>query len=157
MNVLRASERREAIAAYKTLLRKFIDRRPSGLRGRLARALGKHKSFISQITNPGYSVPIPAGDLATIFEICHLTPEEREQFLRLYEQAHPRGARRAPRKAAPPHELRIRMPAFRSTETAIEVEATIREFANRVIRLAQMAERADEEAKAAHPAEGEEP
>ena len=39
------------------------------------------KSFVSQITNPAYTVPIPATDLTTIFEICHLSAAEREQFL----------------------------------------------------------------------------
>ena len=86
--------RSHAVARYKELLRDYIDRRPSGLRGKLALALGKHKSFISQITNPAYAVPIPAGDLATIFALCHLAPEEREAFMRLYRAAHPERARR---------------------------------------------------------------
>ena len=50
-------------------------------RGRLAMALGKHKSFVSQIANPAYAVPIPAGDLPIIFEICHLSAQERQGFL----------------------------------------------------------------------------
>jgi hypothetical protein len=89
-----APDRAEKIAGYKTLLRSVIERRPSGLRGRLAMALGKHKSFVSQITNPSYTVPIPATDLTTIFEICHLAPAEREQFLALYREAHPERAQR---------------------------------------------------------------
>ncbi len=135
-------QRRAAIAAYKELLREFIDRRPSGLRGRLARALGKHKSFISQITNPAYDVPIPAGDLPVLFEVCHLTPDERHRFLELYEKAHPRGARRTAGRSAAPQEIRIPLPAFARAETALEVEATIREFAARVIRIARLAEAA---------------
>ncbi len=135
-------QRRAAIAAYKELLREFIDRRPSGLRGRLARALGKHKSFISQITNPAYDVPIPAGDLPVLFEVCHLTPDERRRFLDLYEKAHPRGARRTAGRAAVPQEIRIPLPTFARAETALEVEATIREFAARVIRIARLAEAA---------------
>ena len=63
------ASRAEIIAGYKSLLRSCIERRPSGLRGRLAMALGKHKSFVSQIANPAYAVPIPAGDLPIIFEI----------------------------------------------------------------------------------------
>ena len=135
-------QRRAAIAAYKELLREFIDRRPSGLRGRLARALGKHKSFISQITNPAYDVPIPAGDLPVLFEVCHLTPDERRRFLDLYEKAHPRGARRTAGRSVAPQEIRIPLPAFAHAETALEVEATIREFAARVIRIARLAEAA---------------
>ena len=88
------ASRAEIIAGYKSLLRSFLERRPSGLRGRLAMALGKHKSFVSQIANPAYAVPIPAGDLPIIFEICHLSPQERDGFLALYRQAHPERSRR---------------------------------------------------------------
>jgi hypothetical protein len=136
-----AADRAEKIARYKTLLRGVIDRRPSGLRGRLAMALGKHKSFVSQITNPSYTVPIPAVDLPTIFEICHLAPAEREQFLGLYREAHPERMQRPPRAANAPHELRIALPQFQTEATARDVEAMILDFAARTIRLAQRAER----------------
>src|ERR671932_2129479 len=79
----------EPIAAYKTILRDCIDRRPAGLRARIATALGKHKSFVSQLTNPIYPMPVPARHIETIFEICHFTPEERRAFLRAYGRAHP--------------------------------------------------------------------
>jgi hypothetical protein len=139
-----AASRAEIIAAYKSLLRSFIERRPSGLRGRLATALGKHKSFVSQIANPAYAVPIPAGDLPIIFEICHLSPQERDGFLALYRRAHPERTKRL--TAAPGsrsgHELRIAVPEFRSEATARAVEALIRDLAARVIRLARHAEAA---------------
>jgi len=135
-----APDRAEKIAGYKALLRSVIDRRPSGLRGRLAMALGKHKSFVSQITNPSYSVPIPATDLTTIFEICHLAPAEREQFLALYREAHPDRLQKPPRPPNAPHELRIALPQFQAEATAREVEAMILDFATRTIRLAQHAE-----------------
>ena len=41
-----------AVAAYKRILADVLDRRPSGTRQRLAAALGKNRSFVSQITNP---------------------------------------------------------------------------------------------------------
>ncbi|HUL10413.1 MAG TPA: hypothetical protein VLV76_29060 [Candidatus Acidoferrum sp.] len=135
-----APDRAEKIAGYKTLLRSVIERRPSGLRGRLAMALGKHKSFVSQITNPSYSVPIPATDLPIIFEICHLAPAERDQFLALYREAHPDRLQRPPRPVNAPHELRIALPQFETEATAREVEAMILDFAARTIRLAQHAE-----------------
>ncbi len=78
-----------AIAAYKSVLREVIDRRPSGTRRRLANVLGKHRSFITQITNPTYPVPIPASHLNAIFEICHFAPAEAKQFLDAYHRAHP--------------------------------------------------------------------
>ena len=67
------ASRADAIAAYRMLLRSFIERRPLGLRGRLALAPGKHKSFVSQLTNPAYGVPIPAADLPIIVDIRHLS------------------------------------------------------------------------------------
>lgn len=137
-----AVDRAETIARYKSLLRSVIDRRPSGLRGRLAMALGKHKSFVSQITNPSYTVPIPAADLPIIFEICHLAPAEREQFLTLYREAHPDRMQRPPRPPNAPHELRIALPEFATEATARDVEAMILDFAARTIRLAQRVEHA---------------
>jgi hypothetical protein len=79
----------EAVALYKRLLADVIDRRPSGTRQRLAAALGKNRSFISQITNPNYLTPIPARHLDTLFEICHFSAEERRLFIEAYTRAHP--------------------------------------------------------------------
>lgn len=143
-------ERAEAIAGYKSLLRSFLERRPSGLRGRLAMALGKHKSFVSQIANPAYAVPIPAGDLPIIFEICHLSAQERESFLELYRRAHPERSRRLPAPGPQAHELRITVPEFRSAGTAREVEALILDFSARIIRLAQHAEATHDEGGQTH-------
>ena len=139
------AERAEAIAGYKSLLRSFIERRPSGLRGRLALALGKHKSFVSQIANPAYAVPIPAGDLPIIFDTCHLSQQEREGFLALYRQAHPERGRRRAVPLPHGHELRIAVPEFGSLATAREVEALILDFAARIIRMARHAETAHDE------------
>ena len=110
--------------ATRSLLRSFIERRPSGLRGRLAMALGKHKSFVSQIANPAYAVPIPAGDLPIIFEICHLSAAGARALPRPLPRAPtpsargacrgpgPRSARAAHRRAgvplAPPPRARSR-------------------------------------------------
>lgn len=77
------------VAAYKHILGDIIARRPSGTRQRLAAALGKNRSFVSQICNPAYAVPVPAAHLDVIFEICHFSSDERRQFLRAYLAAHP--------------------------------------------------------------------
>ena len=45
--------------ASKQHLQACIDRRPSGTRQKIAGALGKPKSFVSQITNPAYPSPVP--------------------------------------------------------------------------------------------------
>ena len=81
--------RRERIAAYKATLRRLIDRRPSGIRRKIAEVTGTHKSFISQITNPSDATPLPARHIDTIFAVCHLSPEERQAFLKEYHSAHP--------------------------------------------------------------------
>ena len=80
----------DAVAAYKRLLAAILDRRPSGTRQRLATALAKNRSFVSQISNPAYPTPIPASHLAQIFELCHFSSAERQEFTRLYARAHPR-------------------------------------------------------------------
>ena len=79
----------EAIRAYKTVLSAVIDQRPSGTRQRLADALGKHRSFVTQITSPAYSTPIPSKHLPLIFSVCHFSTQERDVFLSAYRQAHP--------------------------------------------------------------------
>ena len=57
-----ASQRRSR--PTRRILQDVLDRRPSGMRQRLAEALGKNRSFISQISNPAYPTPIPAQHLA---------------------------------------------------------------------------------------------
>ncbi|WP_349436010.1 hypothetical protein [Pararhizobium sp. A13] len=79
----------DAITAYKAILAAIIDNRPSGTRQRLAAALGKHRSFVTQITSPGYATPLPARHLATIFQVCHVGKVEQDRFLEAYQVAHP--------------------------------------------------------------------
>ncbi|MFK0687030.1 hypothetical protein ACFX5Q_02300 [Mesorhizobium sp. IMUNJ 23033] len=79
----------DSIRAYKTILSHVIDQRPSGMRQRLADALGKHRSFVTQISSPAYSIPIPSKHLPSIFSVCHFSQAERDQFLTAYHQAHP--------------------------------------------------------------------
>jgi hypothetical protein len=134
---LRPADRAEAIANYKRILRTYIDRRPSGTRQKIALTLGKHKSFVSQITNPVYASPVPAPHLNAIFEICHFSPEERKTFLGAYRAAHPKqvgGAPVAP-SADKAYDLRIRVPVLADARLQKELEATIRQTASRIIAL----------------------
>ena len=78
----------EWVAGYKRVLQRVLDNRPSGTRQRLAAALGKNRSFVSQIANPAYPTPIPAQHLETIFEVCHFSQEDRRAFLADYLRAH---------------------------------------------------------------------
>ncbi|CCM79408.1 hypothetical protein [Rhizobium mesoamericanum] len=79
----------DAIIAYKSILAQIIDNRPSGTRQRLATELGKHRSFVTQITSPTYATPLPARHLATIFRVCHFSAAEQERFVDAYQAAHP--------------------------------------------------------------------
>ncbi len=80
----------DQVVEYKTILKRVLDNRPSGTRQRLAKALGKNRSFISQIANPAYPVPIPVQHLETMFELCHFSQDDRREFLAAYRRAHPR-------------------------------------------------------------------
>jgi len=73
-----------AVAAYKRIFKEVLDSRPSGMRIRLAHAMGKNRSFVSQISNPAYPVPVPVQHLNTIFEVCHFPPAAKEAFLRVW-------------------------------------------------------------------------
>ncbi len=83
-------ENAEAVREYKTILSRVLDNRPSGTRQRIAVALGKNRSFVTQIANPAYPTPLPARHLELVFDICHFSAEERRQFLEAYGRAHPR-------------------------------------------------------------------
>src|SRR6201981_1149510 len=80
----------DPIAAHKCVPRDILDRRPSGMRQRLAEALGKNRSFITQIANPAYQTPIPAQHVHAIIQVCHFSGQERDKFLGAYHRAHPR-------------------------------------------------------------------
>jgi hypothetical protein len=78
----------DLIRAYKLVLSRVLETRPSGSRQRLADALGKHRSFITQMTSPAYPMPIPQRHLATLFSVCHFSAAEREAFMSAYRAAH---------------------------------------------------------------------
>jgi hypothetical protein len=82
----------ELIKAYKQRLGEIIDRRPSGTRQRIADALGKHRSFVTQMTSTLYPTPVPEPHLPTIFAVCHFSAEEKRLFLADYRAAHPERA-----------------------------------------------------------------
>ncbi len=139
-----AGEIDPAVATYKALLRDFLNRRPSGTRQKLAGAIGTHKSFVSQISNPAYRVPLPAQYIPTIMAVCHFSAEERAAFLHAYAAAHPDQAVAAAGAAEPAGSaVHIPLPAFRHPALRRQVEETIRELSARVIALAQAADAKD--------------
>jgi hypothetical protein len=126
------------VAAYKRLLQEYIDRRPSGLRLKIAKAIGKHRSFVSQITNPAYPIPVPARHLETIFRICHLAPEEKQAFMAAYEAAHPRYPlveRRQPRRGREKRTVEIELPMVENAELERELEELLRQVARQIEKI----------------------
>jgi hypothetical protein len=122
------------VAAYKTVLRKILDERPSGTRQRLATALGKNRSFVSQISNPAYSVPIPAKHLDAVFEICHFPPAEKLAFLDAYARAHPNPVR-VVHKENRRRVLPLDLPDFGSAIKNREFDELVRDIVRRLARL----------------------
>ncbi len=128
------------VAAYKRLLREVLERRPSGMRQRLAEALGTTRSFVSQITNPSYATPIPAACIETIFDVCHFSEAERSRFSTAYRRAHPRrGGVEEPAEAA--RTLTLAVPDLGSDGLNAEFDAAMAEMVHRIARLMASRER----------------
>jgi hypothetical protein len=124
----------EAVARYKAILRRVIENRPSGTRQRLSGALGKNRSFVSQITNPGYATPIPAAHIETIFEICHFSPDDRQAFSDAYAAAHPR--RTPPAKAhRGVRPYTVYLPDLGDEERNNELARMVGDYVQRLTRL----------------------
>jgi hypothetical protein len=124
------------VADYKLMLRRVLDNRPSGTRLKLAAALGKNRSFVSQITNPAYPVPIPAKHVAIIFEVCHLSGSERAAFIEAYGRAHP-GRLRAPHREARTRIIQVTVPELGDDKKDRALEQLIIDFAARLVRYAE--------------------
>jgi len=123
-----------AVAVYKRIFKEVLDSRPSGMRLRLATAIGKNRSFVSQISNPAYPVPIPVQHLNTIFEVCHFPPQAKATFLRAYARAHPR---RVGRLTDGPHDraLTLHLPDLGSAKKNAQLDTLLQEFARRLTAI----------------------
>jgi hypothetical protein len=124
------------VADYKTILRRVLDNRPSGTRLKLAAALGKNRSFVTQITNPAYLVPIPAKHVAIIFDVCHLSGAERAAFLEAYGRAHP-GRLRAPFRETRTRTITLTVPDLGDDKKNRSLEQLVVDFAARLARYAE--------------------
>jgi hypothetical protein len=131
-----ADELGGAVAEYKQIFKEVLDNRPSGMRIRLAHAMGKNRSFISQISNPIYPIPIPVQHLNTIFEVAHFSPAAKAAFLEAYSRAHPR---RIGRLAEVPRErtIMLHLPDLGSQKRNAQIDALLQEFARRLIEIVQ--------------------
>lgn len=125
-----------AVAEYKRIFKEVLDNRPSGMRIRLAHAMGKNRSFVSQISNPAYPVPIPIQHLNTIFDVCHFPPPTKASFLRVYARAHPR---RMGRLTEIPRErtIMLHLPDLGSSKQNGQLDALMQEFGRRLIAILQ--------------------
>lgn len=131
-----AGEDEDLVAAYKRLLREVLERRPSGMRQRLAEALGTTRSFVSQITNPSYATPIPAACLGTIFDVCHFSEGERARFAAAYRRAHPRKAG-LEEPAESVRTLTLTVPDLGSDERNAAFDAALAAMADTIARLVE--------------------
>jgi hypothetical protein len=132
------------IAAYKAVLLSVLDSRPSGTRQRLAEALGKNRSFISQIVNANYPTPIPAQHLETIFSICRFTPQDRKEFLVAYGRAHPGRLD----TAQPPRRTRkvmVELPDFGSAALNEQADDLLQGVARGITNLLSRSRRDDDD------------
>ena len=125
----------EAIRAYKTILSAVIDQRPSGMRQRLADALGKHRSFVTQISSPTYSTPIPAKHLPQIFSVCHFSPAERDHFLSAYHLAHP-GKKPATGGLRKTRHLSLTVPDLGDDKQNAALDRAVNDFIQRITSIA---------------------
>ena len=129
----------ELVARYKRILQNYINQRPSGARLKIAEKLNKNKSFVSQITNPSYTIPVPARHLNVIFDICHFTIKERETFLKAYTAAHPNYQYRVVEPESIPYKgrrtLSIEVPVIEDSAKQQQIESMIKDYAHQLFQL----------------------
>ena len=132
------AERRDAaqsagVAEYKAILQRVLEARPSGTRQRIAAALAKNRSFVTQITSTAYDTPIPARHVDLVLEICHFSPSEREAFLAAYARAHPN--RPAPRDQPRTRAHVMHLPDLGSPVKNRQLDQLIGEFVEKLANL----------------------
>jgi len=126
----------DAISIYKLILREVLDKRPAGLRRKLADILGKSRSFITHLSNPIYSTPIPAQYIGSILAVCHFSKVEREAFLSAYEKAHP-GRIARPRQTTALRTIQLRLPDLCDAELNLQLDRAIQEAVFQITHLLQ--------------------
>jgi hypothetical protein len=138
MLVIKGAQRKvnAAVSEYKQILQTVLDNRPSGTRQRLAEALETNKSFVSQITNPAYHTPIPAQHLPIIFQVCHFSPIEKQEFEKAYSRAHPRRLTIVRNKPAS-RVMTLTVPDFGDARKNREFEEMVTQFVKRIAQFSQ--------------------
>ncbi|HVJ41545.1 MAG TPA: hypothetical protein VM639_08605 [Dongiaceae bacterium] len=131
-----------AVSNYKQILAQVLENRPSGTRQRLAAALAKNRSFVSQIANPAYPTPIPAQHLEVIFEVCLFPNHEREAFLDAYAAAHPGRLQRHRHHHPKEHRLRpvtVYLPDLENEKKNQALDKLISDIALKIGKLTELA------------------
>ena len=130
------TDRSQNVADYKKILRTVINERPSGMAQRLSVALGKNRSFISQISNPAYKIPIPYKHLDTIFKVCGFSTEQRKEFLDAYSLAHPKYAAYINQETHTNIEKNtIILPSTGNKEVDDEIKSAVLKLANDMVNI----------------------
>lgn len=102
---------------------------------RLSEALDKNRSFVSQISNPNYKIPVPYKHLETIFTVCGFSTKQKEAFLREYYLAHPKYAKDG--MGVNSEERAVILPSTGNDEVDQEIERLVVSFVNDLAMLYQ--------------------
>jgi hypothetical protein len=137
MSAVPRESRQELVRAYKAILKDAVEARHSGMRLQIADLIGKNKSFVSQVTNPRYSTPLPECYIEPIFEALHMPPTERKRFLNLYREAHPRTACAHEAAEEGTRVVRIELPRLASRQLEAKVDQMILQMARNISELAR--------------------
>jgi len=124
----------DPVKQYKARLSALIDKRPSGTRQRIADALGKHRSFVTQILSTAYATPLPAKHVPIIFSVCHFNAEEKRQFLEDYHAAHPEKREEMEGDTVLRH-MSLMVLDFRDEEKNRQFDEAIADFAHRMAAI----------------------
>ena len=125
-----------AIRAYKSVLSTVIEQRPSGTRQRLADALGKHRSFVTQITSPTYSTPIPSKHLPAIFSVCHFQRAGARGVSRRLSHARIRARHRLTDELRRTRHISLTVPDLGDAKQNAALDRAINEFIHRITSIA---------------------
>jgi len=125
-----------AVSAYKQILRDVLEQRPAGIRRRLAEVLGKNRSFITHLSNPIYSTPIPAQYVESIFAVCHFSVAEREAFIAAYEHAHP-GRLARPSARTVWRRVELQLPDLNDPDRNAQLDRLLQDMGVRLAHLMQ--------------------
>jgi len=129
-------DRLEHVVNYKTILRSVIEERPSGMGQRLSEALGKNRSFVSQIANPNYKIPVPYKHLEMIFKVCGFSTKQKDAFLQEYYLAHPKYANNEDQAVnIEQHERTIVLPKTNNKKIDAEIEKLVVGLVNDMVSV----------------------